>query len=52
MVVVIDFTTLKMVMKPVKLQKENPAGWAGEKGWFENNRQQHFVRKARVESVR
>ena len=29
-VVVVDFTTLKMVKKPVKLQKERPAGCAGE----------------------
>ena len=27
---VVDFTTLKMARKPVKLQKENPAGCAGE----------------------
>ena len=43
-------------MKPVKLQKENLAGFAGEgkqskgnqekkKGWFKNNRQQRYVRK-------
>ena len=25
-----DVTTLKMARKPVKLQKENPAGCAGE----------------------
>ena len=29
-VVVVDVTTLKMARKPVKLQKENPAGCAGE----------------------
>ena len=45
-----------MVRKPVKLQKENPAGCAGEgkhskgkqekrKGWFKDNRQYHYVRK-------
>ena len=28
--VVVDVTTLKMVMMPVKLQKENLAGCAGE----------------------
>ena len=28
--VVVDVTTLKMARKPVKLQKENPAGCAGE----------------------
>ena len=27
---VVDVTTLKMARKPVKLQKENPAGCAGE----------------------
>ena len=26
----IDVATLKMARKPVKLQKENPAGYAGE----------------------
>ena len=25
-----DVTTLKMARKPVKLLKENPAGWTGE----------------------
>ena len=29
-VVVIDVTTLEMARKPVKVQKENPAGCAGE----------------------
>ena len=28
--VVVDVTTFKMARKPVKLQKENPAGCAGE----------------------
>ena len=28
--IVVDVTTLKMARKPVKLQKENPAGCAGE----------------------
>ena len=28
--VVVDVTTLKMARKPLKLQKENPAGYAGE----------------------
>ena len=28
--VLVDVTTLKMARKPVKLQKENPAGCAGE----------------------
>ena len=28
--VVVDVTTLKMARKPVKLQKESPAGCAGE----------------------
>ena len=28
--VVVDVTTLKMARKPVKLQKENPAGCDGE----------------------
>ena len=48
--------TLKMTRKPVKLQKENPAGCSGEgkqskgnykkrKGRFKDNRQQHFMRK-------
>ena len=30
MQVVVDVTTLKMARKPVKLQKESPAGCAGE----------------------
>ena len=29
-VLLFDVTTLKMARKPVKLQKENPAGCAGE----------------------
>ena len=29
-VLVFDVTTLKMARKPAKLQKENPAGCAGE----------------------
>ena len=29
-VVVVDVTTLKIARKPVKLQMENPAGYAGE----------------------
>ena len=48
MVVLVDVTKLTMERKPVKLQKENPAGCAGEskqskgnyemrKGRFKNN---------------
>ena len=58
-----DDTTTKMATKPVKLQKESPAGSAGavnrvkeirrrENEGFKDNRQMHYVRKARVESVR
>ena len=50
LVVVIDVTTLKMARKPVKLQKESPAGCAGvgkqskgneekKKGWLKDIRQ-------------
>ena len=52
---VVDVTTLKMARKLVKLQKENPAGYAGEgkqnkenqekrKGRYKDNLQYHYVR--------
>ena len=50
MTILFHVTALKMVRKPVKLQKENPAGFVGEgkqskgnwekrKGRFKDNRQ-------------
>ena len=52
-----------MTWKAVKLRKEIPAGCAGEgkrekeirrreKDGFNKNRQQHFVKKARIKGVR
>ena len=49
MVVVVDITILKMASKPVKLQKENPAGYAEEGKQSKRNQEK---RKGRFKDKR